>query len=67
MPIKEFFQRKPPVLLSKGLTRLDHTLSVSDYLRKKVYSNSGDLVGKVYDIVLHENQLLGLLVKGRKS
>lgn len=66
MSLKELLHQKPPILLSKGITKLDHTLSVRDYLHKKVYSTSGDYVGRVYDIVLYEYQLLGLLVRGRK-
>ncbi len=66
MSLKELLHQKPPILLSKSVTKLDHTLSVRDYLHKKVYSTSGDYVGKIYDLVLYENQLMGLLVHGRK-
>ncbi|MBN1275725.1 PRC-barrel domain-containing protein [Candidatus Woesearchaeota archaeon] len=59
--------KQEPILLSKRLSTMDNTTTVKDYFGKKVYSTSGDYVGRVYDVVLYEGAYVGLLVQGRRK
>lgn len=58
--------RKEPFLISKRLSTLDKTRSVHDYLGKKVFSTSGDRVGRVVDVVLYDDGYAGIIVRGRR-
>ena len=58
--------KKETFLLSKRLSTLDNTSTVHDYLGKRVYSTSGDRVGRVVDVVLFQDQYVGLMVRGRR-
>lgn len=54
--------------LSKKLSDIETaTLLRKDYYNKKVYSTSGDYVGRVKDVVLKNNQLAGIIVKGKRK
>lgn len=58
--------KKEVFLLSKRLSTLDSTTKARDYLGKKVFSTSGDGVGRVVDVVLFQDQFVGLMVQGRR-
>ncbi|MBD3209179.1 PRC-barrel domain-containing protein [Candidatus Woesearchaeota archaeon] len=60
------FRKQPPAILSGRLQSLDDTEQATAYLGKRVYSTSGDYVGKVKDVLLKNQALAGLLVKGRR-
>ena len=61
LPSRELF------LLSKRLNTIDNTLSVHDYLGKKVYSVSGDYVGRVTDFLLYQDTFAGIIISGTKK
>lgn len=58
--------KKEPFLLAKKLTSLEQTKNTHTYLRKKVYSVSGDPIGRVVDIILENDIFIGIIVKGKK-
>lgn len=58
--------KKQPTLLTPRFSDLADTVSARHFLGKKVYSTSGDHVGRVHDVVLKNNALAGLLVVGKK-
>lgn len=58
--------KKEPFLLSKRLSTLDNTSTLRSYLGKKVYSTSGDFVGRVVDVIIFQDQFVGLTVQGKR-
>jgi sporulation protein YlmC with PRC-barrel domain len=59
--------KKAPFILSKKTLVLDDTVSVHHYLRKKVYSDSGDRVGRIIDVILKDDTLAGFIIRGREK
>lgn len=57
--------KKQPFIISPGFKSVDKAKTAYNYLGKKVYSTSGDRVGRVKDIVLYQDKVAGLIVKGR--
>ena len=58
--------KKAPFLLSKRLSTLESATSAKRYIGKRVYSTSGDYVGRVVDLSLYEDAYVGLIVRGRQ-
>ncbi len=54
-------------LISKGIKSIDKIEVYSSYFGKNVYSKSGELVGKVYDIGMQNQCFVGIFVKGKRK
>ena len=54
-------------IISRRLKNLQKTERFSSYIRKKVFSKSGELVGKVKDITTKKDNMIGLIVNGNKK
>ncbi|MFT4303930.1 MAG: PRC-barrel domain-containing protein [Candidatus Woesearchaeota archaeon] len=54
-------------ILSKNFRNVDSMLNLRNYIRKKVFSSSGQYVGKVKDVYFQGSTLNGVLVKGKIS
>jgi len=52
-------------IISSKIKKLDRKEKASSYIGKQVLSKSGEFVGKVYDIVLEKETIIGYLVKGK--
>ncbi|MBW2982697.1 PRC-barrel domain-containing protein [Candidatus Woesearchaeota archaeon] len=59
-------KKKEPFIISPGFKQVDKAKTARDYLGKKVYSTSGDRVGRVKDVVYSQDRIAGLIVRGRK-
>lgn len=59
------FSRKIEVISSKT-KKLEHTNSFSSYIGKKAYSKSGELIGKVDDVIMKDDVMKGILIKNKK-
>lgn len=59
------FKRKIEVVSSKT-KKLDKTRKFSSYLGKSVYSKRGMFVGKVLDVIMKGDSMIGVLVKANK-
>lgn len=57
--------KKQPVMITPHLTNLEGTESAKAYLGKQVYTASGDKAGRIKDLVIKENEVAGLIIKGR--
>jgi len=51
-------------IVSSRTKKIENTGRYSSYMGKKVYSKTGELVGSVYDIVIKNDCMAGVLYKG---
>jgi len=51
-------------ILSSRTKKLESTKKFSSYIGKNVYSKSGELVGKVYDVIMKNDNMVGVIYKG---
>ena len=54
-------------IISRKLKGLDGMRKTDFYIKKPVLSKSGEYVGRVYDIVLKNGSVEGILVSGKKN
>jgi sporulation protein YlmC with PRC-barrel domain len=59
--------KKNTEIISSKIKDLDKSINLSSYIGKKVYSKSGEIVGKISDVVIHNNCMNGVIVKGKKE
>jgi len=60
------FNKKIEVISTKN-NKLDDTKKISSYIGKAVYSKAGELLGKVYDVILKDDYVVGILVSSNKK
>ena len=60
------FKKKVDIISSK-IDNLSKTERISSYLGKKVYSKSGDYLGLAYDIILKNDVMIGILIRGKRK
>lgn len=53
-------------IISKKVKTLEKANRFARYMNSKVYSKSGEYIGKVYDVVFDKVRILGVLVAGKK-
>ena len=53
-------------IISKKVKTLEKANRFARYMNSKVYSKSGEYIGKVYDVVFDKVRILGVLVSGKK-
>ncbi len=58
---------KEPILVSDNLGSLANTRLFSSYKGRKVFSKTGDLIGRVKDLVIEKNSLAGFKIGGKVS
>ena len=54
-------------VLSRRLKNLNKLVELSSYLKRRVYSKSGEYIGKVYDVLSDNMTIEGVLIKGKKN
>lgn len=54
-------------LISRKIKNLGKVKTAKSYIGKTVYSKKGEIIGKIYDIVLKKGCLAGVLVKGKRK
>lgn len=59
------FSRKIEVISSR-IKKLDKINKFSSYINKKVYSKSGELLGDVADVMMKEDCMVGVMIRGRR-
>ena len=57
------FGKKIEIISPKNIENGDF---LTAYISKKVYSKSGDYVGRIYDMVVDDDKILGFMVKGKR-
>ena len=57
--------KKKPKIISNKLKKIGHLKKFSSYIGKKVYSKSGEYIGKVYDLLFRDSCFLGIMVDKR--
>ena len=65
--ITRVWKKTMPDIISSRVKQIDNTTSLNDLIGRKVFSRSGEYVGKVKDFLTRENELLGMLVKGTQT
>jgi sporulation protein YlmC with PRC-barrel domain len=58
---------KPAEIISRRIKNIESIELSSQYTDKKVYSKSGEFVGKVYDIAMKNKCFIGLMVSGKRK
>ena len=56
-----------PFVISPGFKHVETARTAKDYIGKKVYSTSGDYVGRVRDVVFTQGSIAGLIIQGRRK
>ena len=54
-------------IISSKIKNLETTKSLKTYLGKKVFSSSGFYIGKIKDLIVRKNSLVGFIVKGKQK
>jgi len=54
-------------LISRNVGDLDKTKKASSYIGKIVYSKKGEVIGRIYDVILKKGVLMGVLVRGKRK
>ena len=56
---------KKTKIISNRLKKVDHLKRFTSYIGKKVYSKSGEYIGKVCDLLFRDDRFLGILIDRR--
>lgn len=59
--------RKEISIISQNIKTLKETNKLSSYIGKRVYSKSGEYVGKLKEFVTYNNEFAGMLVYGKND
>ncbi|RLG11929.1 hypothetical protein DRN73_04030 [Candidatus Pacearchaeota archaeon] len=60
------FNKKIEVISTKT-KKIEEGERISFYIGKAVYSKTGELLGKVYDVILENDCVVGILIKSNKK
>jgi len=58
---------KPTEIISREIKDISNIELSSQHIGKKVYSKSGEFVGKVYDVAMKNRCFTGLMVSGARN
>jgi len=59
--------KKETKIISNRFKEINNLKKFGSYIDRKVYSKSGEFVGKVYDLLFKKDIFSGIMVKGKKD
>ncbi|MDA3856612.1 MAG: hypothetical protein PF569_10240 [Candidatus Woesearchaeota archaeon] len=59
--------KKEVSIVSQNIKNMEETNKFGSYLGKRVYSKSGEYVGKLKEFVAHNNDFAGMLIYGKSN